>query len=97
MLRASAWVGGKSAGVQSCGFWPARSRARCWALCHSSPYQKPLVVRCIGGAILVFVTLTFFKLLRLRPGRTLLVAGGGVVGFLSGLVGSAGPLGWRFS
>ena len=54
---------------------------------------KPLVVRCIGGAILGFVVLTFFKLLRLRPGRGLLLAGGGVVGFLSGLVGSAGPLG----
>ena len=54
---------------------------------------KPLVVRCIGGTILVFVTLTFFKLLRLRPGRRLLIAGGGIVGFLSGLVGSAGPLG----
>ena len=51
------------------------------------------MVRCIGGAILAFVTLTSFKLLRLRPGRRLLVAGGGIVGFLSGLVGSAGPLG----
>lgn len=54
---------------------------------------KPLVVRCIGGAILVFVALTFFKILRLRPGRRLLLAGGGIAGFLSGLVGSAGPLG----
>lgn len=54
---------------------------------------KPLVVRCIGGAILVFVAVNFFKLLRFRPGRGLLLAGGGVVGFLSGLVGSAGPLG----
>ena len=54
---------------------------------------KPLVVRCIGGAILVFLALTAFQLLRFRPGRRLLFAGGGIVGFLSGLVGSAGPLG----
>ncbi len=54
---------------------------------------KALVVRCIGAAILVFVALTYFKLLRLRAGRRLLAIGGGVVGFLSGLVGSAGPLG----
>lgn len=54
---------------------------------------KALVVRCIGGAILAFVTLSYFKLWRLRTGRRLLVTGGGVVGFLSGLVGSAGPLG----
>src|SRR5207253_1277865 len=51
------------------------------------------VVRCIGGAILMFVALTFFKLLRVRPGHHMLVGGGGIVGFLSGLVGSAGPLG----
>lgn len=54
---------------------------------------KPFLVRCIGGAILVFVALTYFKLLRLRPGHRLLVTGGSAVGFLSGLVGSAGPLG----
>ena len=54
---------------------------------------KPFVVRCIGGAILGFVALTCFKLLRLRPGHRLLVTGGGAVGFLSGLAGSAGPLG----
>lgn len=54
---------------------------------------KAIVVRCIGGSILAFVALQYFKVLRFTPGRRLLVGGGGVVGFLSGLVGSAGPLG----
>jgi len=54
---------------------------------------KALVVRCIGGAILGFVAVTYFQRRRWRGGRRLLVTGGGVVGFLSGLVGSAGPLG----
>lgn len=54
---------------------------------------KELVTRAIGAAILVFVGLKLFGVLKLRPGRGLLVVGGGVVGFLSGLVGSAGPLG----
>jgi uncharacterized protein len=54
---------------------------------------KDLVTRAIGIAILIFVVLKFFGVLKLKGGHTLLVAGGGVVGFLSGLVGSAGPLG----
>jgi len=53
---------------------------------------KELVTRAIGVAILVFVALRYFGLLKIKNGRALLVAGG-VVGFLSGLVGSAGPLG----
>jgi len=54
---------------------------------------KDLVTRCIGTAILLFVALKYYGVLELKPGQLLLVAGGGVVGFLSGLVGSAGPLG----
>lgn len=54
---------------------------------------KDLVTRAIGAAILIFVALKYFGVLKLRGGSTLLVAGGGMVGFLSGLVGSAGPLG----
>lgn len=42
---------------------------------------------------MIFVALKYFGLLRVKGGSVLLVAGGGVVGFLSGLVGSAGPLG----
>ena len=54
---------------------------------------KELVTRVIGATILVFVALKYFGLLRIKSGRALLVGGGGAVGFLSGLVGSAGPLG----
>jgi len=52
-----------------------------------------LVTRAIGAAILIFVALKYFGVLKIKGGSALLVAGGGVVGFLSGLVGSAGPLG----
>ena len=55
--------------------------------------QKELVTRVIGAAILVFVVLRYFGLLKIKSGRGVLIGGGGVVGFLSGLVGSAGPLG----
>lgn len=51
------------------------------------------VTRAIGAAILLFVALKYLGVLKLRPGPMTLVLGGGVVGFLSGLVGSAGPLG----
>lgn len=54
---------------------------------------KEVVTRAIGAAILVFVALHYFGLLKIKVGRAVLIAGGGVVGFLSGLVGSAGPLG----
>lgn len=54
---------------------------------------KPWVTRAIGAAILVFVALRLTGVLRLKPGPATLIVGGGVVGFLSGLVGSAGPLG----
>lgn len=54
---------------------------------------KDLVTRAIGVAILIFVALNYFGVLRLKTGPLSLALGGGVVGFLSGLVGSAGPLG----
>ena len=54
---------------------------------------RELITRAIGAAILAFVVLTYFNLLKVKSGPALLVAGGGVVGFLSGLLGSAGPLG----
>lgn len=49
---------------------------------------KPWVTRAIGAAILVFVALKLTGVLRLKPGPATLIVGGGVVGFLSGLVGS---------
>lgn len=54
---------------------------------------KTTVTRAIGLAIIVFVLLKMTGVLRLRPGPGLLVIGGGITGFLSGLVGSAGPIG----
>lgn len=54
---------------------------------------KDLVTRSIGAVILLFVTLKYFGIVRFRGSPALLVMGGGLVGFLSGLVGSAGPLG----
>lgn len=54
---------------------------------------KELVTRAIGVAILLFVILKVFGLLKFRTGPAILVGGGALVGFLSGLVGSAGPLG----
>lgn len=54
---------------------------------------KDMVTRAIGAIILAFVALKYVGVLRLKASSALLVMGGGVVGFLSGLVGSAGPLG----
>ncbi len=54
---------------------------------------KDLVTRAIGVAVLVFAILKYTGVLRFKPSTVVLVAGGGVTGLLSGLVGSAGPLG----
>jgi uncharacterized membrane protein YfcA len=54
---------------------------------------KHVINRLVGGAILLFVALRYFGFLVLKPGPILLVTGGAAVGFLSGVVGSAGPLG----
>ena len=52
-----------------------------------------VATRVIGVAILLFVLLKQVGLIREAPGRAMLIGGGAMVGFLSGLVGSAGPLG----
>lgn len=54
---------------------------------------KDVVTRAIGAAILVFVALRFFGRLQLMAGAARLIFGGGTAGFLSGLLGSAGPIG----
>jgi uncharacterized membrane protein YfcA len=54
---------------------------------------KSLVGRLIGATILLFVILRAVGLARFRAGPGVLLAGGAVVGGVSGLVGSAGPLG----
>lgn len=55
--------------------------------------DKHLITRIIGVAIIIFVIMKYFNLLKFKPGNITLLAGGGLVGFLSGLVGSAGPIG----
>ncbi len=54
---------------------------------------KNVVTRIIGIAIIIFVVLKYFKLLQFKPGNITMLLGGALVGLLSGLVGSAGPLG----
>lgn len=53
---------------------------------------KAMMVRAMGVAILIFVVLKL-RGLAFAPSSRLLVIGGGIVGLLSGLVGSAGLLG----
>ena len=52
-----------------------------------------IVTRGIGVAVLAFAALKYFRILDFKPSTRLLIAGGGMTGLLSGLVGSAGPLG----
>lgn len=54
---------------------------------------KDLITRFIGAAILLFVILKYIGAINLKANSLFLIAGGGFVGFLSGLIGSAGPLG----
>lgn len=54
---------------------------------------KDLITRFIGAAILLFVMLKYVGVLNLKISPFSLIAGGSLVGFLSGLLGSAGPLG----
>ncbi|TGC07420.1 sulfite exporter TauE/SafE family protein [Methanolobus halotolerans] len=54
---------------------------------------KEIVTCLIGLAIILFVVLKYFKLLKFNPTNSRMVLGGGIVGFISGLVGSAGPIG----
>lgn len=51
------------------------------------------VTRAIGAALLFLIALRAVGAIKFRAGPATLVLGGGLVGFLSGLVGSAGPLG----
>ena len=62
------------------------------ALCFVS-IPKSTIIRVIGAAILAFVVLRLSGRLRFAAGKWTLVTVGAISGFLSGLVGSAGPLG----
>ncbi|SET11838.1 sulfite exporter TauE/SafE family protein [Anaerobranca gottschalkii] len=54
---------------------------------------KEIISKGIGAALILFVVLKFFNILKFNPsGKTMLI-GGAVTGLISGLVGSAGPIG----
>ncbi|QCX34278.1 sulfite exporter TauE/SafE family protein [Caloramator sp. E03] len=55
--------------------------------------QKEIITRGIGFAIIVFVALKYFKVLKFEPSDRTMLIGGAVTGLISGLVGSAGPIG----
>ena len=54
---------------------------------------KTLIMRVIGACIVVFAALKYFKILKLHSGTKTLLIDGSITGLLSGLVGSAGPIG----
>jgi uncharacterized protein len=54
---------------------------------------KDLVTRLIGGALVVMVVLKYYRLIKFEANSKALVLGGAVTGLLSGLAGSAGPIG----
>lgn len=54
---------------------------------------KEIIMRIIGACVVAFALLKFFKIIFFHPGTKSLLAGGAVTGLLSGLVGSAGPIG----
>ncbi|WP_041313392.1 sulfite exporter TauE/SafE family protein [Heliomicrobium modesticaldum] len=54
---------------------------------------KELITKAIGLAVIGFVILQHFKKIDIPNNARVMVIGGGIVGLLSGLVGSAGPLG----
>jgi uncharacterized membrane protein YfcA len=54
---------------------------------------KEIITRGIGFAIIVFVVLKYLKVFKLEPSNRTMFIGGIVAGLISGLVGSAGPIG----
>lgn len=54
---------------------------------------KEIITRGIGFAIIVFVALKYFKMLKFEPSDRAMLIGGAVTGLISGLAGSAGPIG----
>jgi uncharacterized membrane protein YfcA len=54
---------------------------------------KELIIRMVGLVIIAFVLLKHYNIIKFQPNNRIMVIGGGIVGLLSGLVGSAGPIG----
>ncbi|WP_292376883.1 sulfite exporter TauE/SafE family protein [Methanosarcina sp. UBA411] len=55
--------------------------------------SKSTVTRIIGAVLILFVFLRYFRILKFKPNDKTLILGGAVTGLLSGLAGSAGPIG----
>lgn len=55
--------------------------------------SKDIVTRGIGLTIIIFVILKYFKILKFQSNNKTMFIGGAIVGLISGLVGSAGPIG----
>jgi uncharacterized protein len=54
---------------------------------------KEIITKIMGLSIIVFVILNYYKILKFNPNKKTMFIGGAVVGLISGLVGSAGPIG----
>jgi hypothetical protein len=54
---------------------------------------KEIVTHLIGFAIILFVLLKYYDILKFKTTSSIIVFVGGITGFISGLVGSAGPIG----
>lgn len=52
-----------------------------------------IITRGIGLFIITFTILKYYNILKFKPNDITMFLGGGVVGLLSGLIGSAGPIG----
>lgn len=54
---------------------------------------KEIVAKLIGFAVIGFVILKNYQVIKFKNNDRVMIIGGGFVGLLSGLVGSAGPIG----
>ncbi|MFN3863439.1 MAG: TSUP family transporter [Erythrobacter sp.] len=85
-FRTIAW---RPVGLFLLGALPAAALGALWF----ASLPPAAAVRLIGAALLSFVVLRATGLLQFEPSPRLLLAGGAMTGLLSGLVGTAGPLG----
>ncbi|MDD4305217.1 MAG: sulfite exporter TauE/SafE family protein [Methanosarcina sp.] len=58
-----------------------------------SVLSKNMVTKGIGAVLILLVVLKYFGILKFKPNDKTLVFGGAITGLLSGLIGSAGPIG----
>lgn len=86
------------------GFGQIRWRPVLWFLLGAVPMSAlgafsfaripgEIITRGIGLFIVLFAALSYFKVLNFTPGNKTMLFGGMAVGLISGLIGSAGPIG----